>query len=108
MRSLIGLGVSGGIVPCPSALVVLIAAISQHRVGLGIVLIVAFSLGLAATLTAIGLAVIYGGRLVARLRPERRLFGARFAGALPAISASVIVVVGVMITLRAMPGTGLG
>jgi hypothetical protein len=45
---------------------------------------------------------------VARLRPERRLFGARFAGALPAISASVIVVVGVMITLRAMPGTGLG
>jgi ABC-type nickel/cobalt efflux system permease component RcnA len=108
MRSLIGLGVSGGIVPCPSALVVLIAAISQHRVGLGMVLIVAFSLGLAATLTAIGLAVIYGGRLVARLRPERRLFGARFAGALPAISASVIVVVGVMITLRAMPGTGLG
>jgi nickel/cobalt transporter (NicO) family protein len=108
MRSLIGLGVSGGIVPCPSALVVLIAAISQHRVGLGMVLIVAFSLGLAATLTGIGLAVIYGGRLVARLRPERALFGARFAGALPAISASVIVVVGAMITLRAMPGTGLG
>jgi nickel/cobalt transporter (NicO) family protein len=108
MRSLIGLGVSGGIVPCPSALVVLIAAISQHRVGLGMVLIVAFSLGLAATLTAIGLAVIYGGRLVARLRPERSLFGRRFAGALPAISASVIVVVGAMITLRAMAGTGLG
>lgn len=108
MRSLIGLGVSGGIVPCPSALVVLVAAISQHRVGLGMVLIVAFSLGLAATLTAIGLAVIGGGRLIARLRPDRRLFGARFAGALPAISASVIVVVGAMIVLRAMPGTGLG
>jgi len=107
MRSLIGLGVSGGIVPCPSALVVLIAAISQHRIGLGMVLILVFSLGLAATLTAIGLAVIYGGRLVARLRPERRLFGARFAGALPAISASVIVVVGAMITIRAMPGLGL-
>ena len=75
MRSLIGLGVSGGIVPCPSALVVLIAAISQHRVGLGMVLILAFSLGLAATLTAVGLAVIYGGRLVTRLRPERRMFG---------------------------------
>jgi nickel/cobalt exporter len=108
MRSLIGLGVSGGIVPCPSALVVLIAAISQHRVGLGMILILAFSLGLAATLTAIGLAVIYGGRLIARLRPERRLFGARIAGALPAISASVIVAVGAMITLRAMPGLGLG
>jgi nickel/cobalt exporter len=108
MRGLIGLGVSGGIVPCPSALVVLIAAISQHRVGLGMVLILAFSLGLAATLTAIGLAVIYGGRLLARLRPERRLFGSRFAGAIPAISASVIVAVGALIALRAMPGTGLG
>src|SRR3954452_21667273 len=108
IRSLIGLGVSGGIVPCPSALVVLIAAISQHRIGLGMVLIVAFSLGLAATLTAIGLAVIYGGRLVTRLRPDRRLFGSRFAGALPAISASVIVAVGAMITLRAIPGIGLG
>jgi ABC-type nickel/cobalt efflux system permease component RcnA len=108
MRALIGLGVSGGIVPCPSALVVLIAAISQHRLGFGMVLIVAFSLGLAATLTAVGLAVIYGGRLVARLRPERRIFGSRIAGALPAISASVIVVAGALITIRAVPGLGLG
>jgi nickel/cobalt transporter (NicO) family protein len=108
MRGLIGLGVSGGIVPCPSALVVLIAAISQHRLGFGMILIVAFSLGLAATLTAVGLAVIYGGRLVARLRPERRIFGSRVAGALPAISASVIVVAGVLITIRAVPGLGLG
>jgi nickel/cobalt transporter (NicO) family protein len=108
LRSLVGLGISGGIVPCPSALVVLIAAISQHRVGLGMVLILAFSLGLAATLAAVGIAVIYGGRVVARLRPERRLFGSRFAGALPAISASVIVVAGMLITLRAMPGLGVG
>jgi nickel/cobalt transporter (NicO) family protein len=106
MRSLIGLGVSGGIVPCPSALVVLIAAISQHRIGLGMVLIVAFSLGLAATLTAVGLGVIYGGRLIARLRPERRIFGSRFVGALPAISASVIVIAGVLITSRAIPQLG--
>jgi nickel/cobalt exporter len=106
MRSLIGLGVSGGIVPCPSALVVLIAAISQHRIGLGMILIVAFSLGLAATLIAVGLAVIYGGRLIARLRPERRIFGSRFVGALPAISASVIVIAGVLITSRAIPQLG--
>ena len=106
MRGLLGLGVSGGIVPCPSALVVLIAAISQHRVGLGMLLIVAFSLGLAATLTAVGLAVIYGGRLMARLRPERRIFGARLAGAQPAISASVIVLAGVLITSRAVPQLG--
>jgi nickel/cobalt exporter len=106
MRSLVGLGVSGGIVPCPSALVVLIAAISQHRIGLGMALILAFSLGLAATLSAVGLAVIYGGRLITRLRPERRIFGSRFAGALPAVSASVIVFAGVLITSNAVPQLG--
>jgi nickel/cobalt transporter (NicO) family protein len=105
-RSLIGLGVSGGIVPCPSALVVLIAAISQHRVGLGMALIFVFSLGLAATLTAVGLAVVWGGRLIERLRPESRIFGSRFAGVLPAISASVIVLAGVLITSRAIPQLG--
>jgi nickel/cobalt transporter (NicO) family protein len=106
-RTLLALGVSGGAVPCPSALVVLIAAISQHKLGLGMALIFAFSLGLAATLTAVGLVVLYGGRLVRRLRPERRLFGARFAGALPAASASIIVLAGTLITLRAIPQVGL-
>jgi nickel/cobalt exporter len=106
LRGLIGLGVSGGLVPCPSALVVLIAAISQHRVGLGMVLIGAFSLGLAATVSGVGLAVIWGQRLVRRVRPERRLFGARFAGALPAISAAVIVLAGVLISYRAIPELG--
>ena len=105
-RSLLALGVSGGLVPCPSALVVLIGAISQHRVGLGMVLIVAFSLGLAATLTTVGLAVLYGGRLVARLRPERRLLGGRLVGTLPALSATVIVLAGTLITLRALPELG--
>jgi nickel/cobalt transporter (NicO) family protein len=105
-RSLIALGVSGGIVPCPSALVVLVAAISQHRLGLGLALIVAFSVGLAATLTAVGLAVLHGGRLIKRLRPERRLFGGRFAGALPALSATLIVIAGTLITLRAIPQIG--
>jgi nickel/cobalt transporter (NicO) family protein len=105
-RSLIALGVSGGIVPCPSALVVLVAAISQHRLGLGLVLILAFSIGLAATLTAVGLAVLHGGRLIQRLRPERRLFGGRVAGVLPALSATLIVVAGSLITLRAIPQIG--
>jgi nickel/cobalt transporter (NicO) family protein len=108
VRSLLALGVSGGLVPCPSALVVLIGAISQHRVGLGMVLIVAFSLGLAATLTVVGLAVLYGGRLMARLRPERRLLGGRLVGAVPALSATVIVLAGTLITLRALPALGAG
>jgi ABC-type nickel/cobalt efflux system permease component RcnA len=105
-RSLLALGVSGGLIPCPSALVVLIGAISQHRVGLGMVLILAFSLGLAATLTLVGLAVLYGGRLVARLGPERRLLGGRLIGAVPALSATIIVLAGALITLRALPELG--
>jgi nickel/cobalt transporter (NicO) family protein len=106
MRTLLALGVSGGIVPCPSALVVLIGAISQHRVGVGMALIVAFSLGLAMTLTGVGLAVLYGGRVVARLRPERRLLGGRLVGAVPALSATLIVLAGTLITLRAIPEVG--
>jgi ABC-type nickel/cobalt efflux system permease component RcnA len=70
-------------------------------------LIVAFSLGLAATLTAVGLVVLYGGRLVARLRPESRLFGGRLVGAIPAVSAIVIVLAGTLITVRAIPAVSL-
>ena len=54
-RGLLGVGVAAGLLPCPSALVVLLSAIALHRVGFGLALIVAFSLGLAATITSIGL-----------------------------------------------------
>src|SRR5205085_11155238 len=54
-RSLLALGISGGLLPCPSALVVLLSAISLHRVGYGLLLVVAFSFGLACTLTGVGL-----------------------------------------------------
>ena len=73
------MGAAAGLVPCPSALVVLLAAIAQHQVALGLVLIVAFSAGLAATLTALGLAVV---RLRARARAARRR-PARLTAALP-------------------------
>lgn len=106
MRTLLALGVSGGAIPCPSALVVLVGAISQHRIGLGMGLIFAFSLGLAATLVVVGLAVLFGGRALERARPERRLFGGRVLGALPAVSAIVIVIAGTLITLRAIPQLG--
>src|SRR3954470_12840522 len=58
-KSLLAMGAAAGIIPCPSALVVLLGAIAQDKVALGMVLIVAFSIGLAATLTALGLAVVY-------------------------------------------------
>ena len=57
-RLALAVGVSGGLLPCPSALVVLLAAISLHRVAFGLALIVAFSLGLALSITGIGLVAV--------------------------------------------------
>ena len=96
-RSLIGMGASAGLIPCPSALVVLLAAISQHQVALGLLLITAFSLGLAGTMTGLGLAVVYARRVTARLD-----FTSRLATALPALSAVVIVLVGCLLTAKAV------
>jgi nickel/cobalt exporter len=98
-RGLLGMGAVAGLIPCPSALVVLLGAISQHEVALGLLLIVAFSLGLAGTLTALGLVVVYAKRLLPRLD-----LSGRVASALPALSAFLILGVGVMLTVRALPG----
>ena len=67
------MGAAAGLLPCPSALVVLLAAISQHEVALGMLLIVAFSLGLAGTLTGLGVAVVHARRFVPpRIATSRR------------------------------------
>jgi nickel/cobalt exporter len=97
-RSLIGMGAAAGLIPCPTALVVLLGAIAQHEVALGLLLIVAFSLGLAATLTGLGLIVVYARRALPRVSLTGRL-----ATALPAVSALAIVVVGCVLTLQAVP-----
>jgi nickel/cobalt transporter (NicO) family protein len=98
---LLGMGAAAGLIPCPSALVVLLAAVSQHEIALGMLLIVAFSLGLAGTLTALGLAVVYARARLPRLKLPR------LTAALPAASALVIVVVGCVLTLNAVPETFL-
>ena len=98
LRGLLGVGISGGIVPCPTALVVLLAAISLHRVGYGLVLILAFSVGLAASITAIGLIAVTAKRAFSRLG-----FDGRLIRALPAVSALVVLVLGVAMTVRAVP-----
>ncbi|MGH2746082.1 MAG: nickel/cobalt transporter [Thermoleophilaceae bacterium] len=98
-RSLIGMGAAAGLIPCPSALVVLLGAIAQHEVALGLLLIVAFSVGLAGTLTALGLIVVYARRILPRLSLSGRL-----AGALSAASALLIVGVGCVLTAQAVPG----
>ena len=70
LRALVALGISGGIIPCPAALVVLLSALSMRRVGFGLVLIVAFSVGLAAVLVIIGILMVYAGRLMSRVRED--------------------------------------
>ena len=70
-KSLITLGIAGGMLPCPSAIVVMISAIALGKVLFGMLLIVAFSLGLASVLTAIGVALVLGKRLSGRSRLAR-------------------------------------
>jgi ABC-type nickel/cobalt efflux system permease component RcnA len=98
-RSLLALGVAGGIIPCPSAMVVLLAAISIGRIGYGMLLIVAFSVGLASVLTGIGLLLVHARGLFRRLPVEGLI-----ARALPVASAAVVTALGVGIVLRALTG----
>jgi ABC-type nickel/cobalt efflux system permease component RcnA len=98
-KGLVGMGAAAGLIPCPSALVVLLAAISQHEVALGLLLITAFSLGLAATLTGLGLVVVSARNWI-----PSRLAAGRVAAVLPAASAVLIVGVGCVLTARAVPG----
>ncbi len=98
LRGLLATGVSGGILPCPTALVVLLAAISLHRVGYGLLLIVAFSLGLAGAITGIGLVAVGAKRTFRRVS-----FEGRVVRALPAVSALVVLALGVAMTARALP-----
>jgi nickel/cobalt transporter (NicO) family protein len=98
LRGLVAVGISGGLLPCPTALVVLLAAISLHRVGYGLLLIVAFSVGLASVITAIGLVAVTAKRAFSRLRLDGPL-----VRALPAVSALVVLGVGLAMTARAVP-----
>lgn len=102
LRELLALGISGGIVPCPAALVVLLSAVSLQRIGFGLLLIVAFSLGLAAVLIAIGLLMVYAGRLMARFQSN----GQVITRWLPLTSSAFIVLFGVGLTWQALMKAG--
>jgi ABC-type nickel/cobalt efflux system permease component RcnA len=95
---LLGIGISAGIIPCPTALVVLLAAISLQRVGYGLLLILAFSVGLAVSVTSIGLLAVLARRTFSRVSLD-----GTFVRALPAFSAAVVLALGLAMTLRAVP-----
>jgi nickel/cobalt transporter (NicO) family protein len=96
---LLWLGISGGLVPCPSATVVMLMAIYLGRVGLGLGLLGAFSLGLAATLVALGILVVKARGLAARLAGPRFQAWTRWA---PLLSAGLILVIGAAMTVFAL------
>ncbi|MEH1842924.1 MAG: sulfite exporter TauE/SafE family protein [Nostoc sp.] len=95
--SLLALGISGGLLPCPSALVVLLSAIAMGRVGFGLALVSAFSLGLAAVLTGIGLMLVY-----AKDRFEHLPLQIPRIKMLPVASALCITLIGLGITSQAL------
>ena len=102
LGSLLTLGISGGIVPCPGALVILLLAVALHRIAFGLVLLVAFSVGLAAVLIAIGVLIVKARPLVERFSGD-----GRWIQRLPIASAVVIIVVGFAITFKTLMHSGI-
>jgi ABC-type nickel/cobalt efflux system permease component RcnA len=96
LGQLLALGITGGIVPCPAALVVLLSAFSLHRIGFGLFLITAFSLGLAAVLVVVGLSMVYAKQFLTRLKPQ-----GPFQRYLPLLSSAFMVVLGIGIAASA-------
>jgi nickel/cobalt transporter (NicO) family protein len=100
--ALLTLGITGGMIPCPGALVVLLSAVALQRIGFGLLLILAFSVGLAAVLVGVGLLLVSARNSVQRWSGE----GA-WATYLPFLSPLVMTPVGVFLVLRALAETGL-
>lgn len=98
--------------PSPSALVVLLGAIGLGRAGFGVALVIAYGVGMAATLTAVGLLLVVAQQRLARLtaaggwtgRLGTRLshLGSRLAASTPTATAALVVVVGLGIGFRAI------
>ena len=104
LRELCMLGITGGIVPCPAALVVLLSAFSLHRIGFGLFLITAFSFGLAAVLVIVGLTMVYAKRALS----SRVSAGSAALRYLPFLSSAFMVVLGVGIAASALASVHIG
>ncbi|MFI5226873.1 MAG: hypothetical protein ACHQ3P_09380, partial [Candidatus Limnocylindrales bacterium] len=102
-RSLFALGLFGGLVPSVNALIILLAALTTGRAAYGFVLVVAFGAGMALVLSGIGLGLVHAGRWMGG-RPSSSMPARLFAVA-PAVSAVVILLVGLYVTSQAIFGT---
>jgi len=99
LGSLIALGVSGGLVPCPSALILMLSAIALGRPGLGLILLIGFSAGLATVLMGIGLLALYAKHLLpdGQTTMQRPIFRL-----IPVFSAVVVICLGLAMTAVSM------
>ena len=102
LGSLLALGISGGIVPCHGALVILLLAVALHRIAFGLLLLLAFSFGLAAVLIAIGVLMVKARPLVDRFSGD-----SKWIRRLPIVSSVVIIAVGLGITVKTLMGSGV-
>lgn len=98
VRDLLALGISGGLVPCPEALGVMLIAIGLNRILLGLGMVVAFSLGLAAILIIIGVLLVRSKSLVDKMGQA----GGRWQTLLPVVSAAIVTVLGLGIMLKGL------
>ena len=96
-KSLLTLGISGGLVPCPDAIAILLVAVAVNRIPFGMVLILAFSIGLALVLIGIGIAMVQGVRFVTRSD-----LLSRFSVYAPVVSAVVVSGLGIFLTVSAL------
>jgi len=99
LGNLVAMGVSGGMVPCPSALLVLLGAISLGRTGLGLVLIVAFSIGMATALVGLGFVAVHARQFLSRLNWHRSI---GFTRRLPLLSSALVALLGLGIAVQAL------
>ncbi|WP_329539384.1 nickel/cobalt transporter [Streptomyces sp. NBC_01358] len=103
-RGLIGLGVAGGLVPSPSALVVLLGAIALGRTGFGAALVLAYGIGMAATLTAVGILLVkLGSRAESLTSRPAFAFVARIAPHTALLTAALVLAVGLSLVARSLP-----
>ena len=96
-KALLALGISGGLVPCPDAIAILLVAVAVNRIPFGMVLILAFSIGLALVLIGIGIAMVQGVRFVTRSD-----LLSRFSVYAPVVSAVVVSGLGIALTVSAL------
>ena len=99
---LLSLGISGGIVPCVDALIGLLFAISLNKLVWGLIILCAFSLGLAAVLVAIGILMVLAKPLIERFTGE-----GIWLQRLPIMSAAVVILLGAILAFKALNDVGI-